>query len=101
MEAKTESLVKKKKDIQSTEHEIAAEKQTHRKQIGLQRELKDMADTLDFVQQKNQGQVYQRMKANWERKIEIAELEAKKARAILKKRDQQKMVQGYDFDQQM
>ena len=41
------------------------------------------------------------MKANWERKIEIAELEAKKARAILKRRDQQKMVQGYDFDQQM
>ena len=101
MEAKTESLVKKKKDIQSTESEIAAEKQIQKKQKALQTSLKDMPDPLDFVQQKNQGQVYERMKANWDRKIEIAELEAKKARAILKKRDQQKMVQGYDFDQQM
>ena len=63
--------------------------------------MKDMADPLTFVQQKNQCQVYRRMKANWERKIEIAELEAKKARGVLKRRDQQQMMQGYDFDQQM
>ena len=101
MEAKTESLEKKKKDIKNTDAEITAEEFTLKRQKNLQIQMKDMADPLDFVQQKNQGQVYARMKANWERKIEIAELEAKKARAILKRRDQQKMVQGYDFDQQM
>ena len=41
------------------------------------------------------------MKANWERKIEIAELEAKKARAVLKRRDQQEMMNEYDFDNQI
>ena len=98
MEAKTESLEKKKKDIRNTEYEIEKENALNKKQKALQSQMKEMADPLDFVQQKNQGTVYARMKANWERKIEIAELEAKKARAILKRRDQQKMVQGYDFD---
>lgn len=59
-----------------------------------------MEDPLTFVQQKNRCQEFRRMKANWVRKVEIAELEAKKARGIIKRRDQQAMMQGYDFDQQ-
>ena len=50
MEAKTESLEKKKKDIKNTETEITAEEFTLKRQKNLQIQMKDMADPLDFVQ---------------------------------------------------
>ena len=99
MEAKTASLIKKKKDIVSTREIIEKAQHFHKQQLALMQQTKDMEDPLTFVQQKNQTQVYRRMKSNWERKVEIAELEAKKARAVLKRRDQNAMMQGYDFDQ--
>ena len=53
MEAKTESLEKKKKDIKNTENEIDKEMALNKKQKALQSQMKEMADPLDFVQQKN------------------------------------------------
>jgi len=44
-----------------------------------------MADPLMFVEQRNSYMQLKQCHKNWERKIEIAELEAKKARAILKR----------------
>lgn len=45
----------------------------------------DMADPLQFVDQRNNYMQLKQCHKNWLRKIEIAELEGKKARAILKK----------------
>ena len=101
MEVKTISLQRKKKDIKETGEIIEKQKHLKKQQETLKAQMKDMADPLTFVQQKNSCQVLRRMKSNWERKIEIAELEAKKARAVLKRRDQAAMMSGYDFDNQV
>jgi hypothetical protein len=52
-----------------------------------------------FVQQKNQLQDLIKSKSNWVRKIEIAELEARKARAIIRKHQLAEMEQGYRYEQ--
>jgi len=65
----------------------------------LQQLNSDIPNPLAFVEQKNTVAELRKSKKNWERKIEIAELEARKARTILRKRDQQAMMQGYDFQQ--
>ena len=54
METKTFSLAKKKKDIQSTREIIEKAQHFHKKQLALKAQMKDMADPLTFVQQKNQ-----------------------------------------------
>lgn len=43
-----------------------------------------MPDPIKFVEQKNQYQILRSTVKNWERKIEIAEIAAKKAKGILK-----------------
>lgn len=43
-----------------------------------------MPNPLKFVNQKNDEMKLVKKVKNWERKIEIAELEAKRARAVLK-----------------
>jgi hypothetical protein len=45
------------------------------------------ADPIKFIIEKNKVMELQKSVKNWVRKIEIAELEAKKARAILKAKD--------------
>lgn len=54
MEAKTASLIKKKKDIVSTREIIEKAQHFHKLQIGLMQANKDMEEPLTFVQQKNQ-----------------------------------------------
>jgi len=46
---------------------------------------KDMPEPLNFVIQRNDCVKEARENKDWKRKIEIAEFEAKKARAILRK----------------
>jgi len=53
MEAKTASLIKKKKDIVSTREIIEKAQHFHKLQIGLMQANKDMEEPLTFVQQKN------------------------------------------------
>lgn len=48
-----------------------------------------MATPLMFVQQMNLHQKEMRDKKDWQRKIEIAEFDAKKARAAMRKRIQE------------
>lgn len=54
---------------------------------------------LTFVKQKNEVIKERRDNKDWNRKIEIAEYEAKKARAILRKRDKN-MMQAQQFEGQ-
>jgi len=42
-----------------------------------------MPDPIKFVEQKNQYQILRSTVKNWERKIEIAEIAAKKARTVI------------------
>lgn len=42
-----------------------------------------MPDPIKFVEQKNQYHILKSTVKNWDRKIEIAEIAAKKARSIL------------------
>ena len=49
MEAKTTSLVKKKKDIQQTKEFIEKAQHFHKQQLALKAQMKDMADPLTFV----------------------------------------------------
>ena len=53
MEAKTGSLIKKKKDIKDTKEIIEKQMHFHKQQVALKAQMKDMADPLTFVQQKN------------------------------------------------
>lgn len=46
--------------------------------------IKDMPDPLKFVDQKNTAVDLRNSVKNWERKLEIAEVAAKKARTILR-----------------
>lgn len=46
--------------------------------------MKGMPDPLKFVDQKNEAVDLKKSVKNWERKIEIAEVAAKKAKAILR-----------------
>jgi len=83
--AKIVSLEKKEKDIEKTEKAIydINEKQRELKQLVQNR--KDMPEPLTFVKQRNDCVKEARENKDWKRKIEIAEFEAKKARAIIRK----------------
>ena len=59
-----------------------------------------MPNPLKFVHQKNDEMKLVKKVKNWERKIEIAELEAKRARAVLKQRDIQNAQNG-GYNQEM
>jgi hypothetical protein len=56
---------------------------------------KDKPKPIQFAEQKNTVAEMRAVLKNWQRKIEISELEAKKARAILKKHRMMEMDQGY------
>jgi L-2-hydroxyglutarate oxidase LhgO len=50
----------------------------------MQLQIKDMPDPLKFVEQKNVAVELKTCVKNWERKIEIAEVAAKKSKTIIK-----------------
>ena len=50
----------------------------------MQQQITNMPDPLKFVEQKNHAVDLADCVKNWERKIEIAEVAAKKAKAIIK-----------------
>ena len=98
-EAHRANLEKKKLDIKSTQKKIEKEVKVKAQLYAMSTQNSDMPNPKAFVEQKNLVVELRKSKKNWERKIEIAELEARKARAILRKRDRQAMMQGYDFNQ--
>lgn len=73
-----------KDDISKARVEIQRAKLNNRKQEALQLQITNMPDPLKFVEQKNIAVDLKNSVKNWDRKIEIAEVAAKKARQILK-----------------
>ena len=70
--------------IQRTKQEIEKINIVNRKQQGLKELMKDMPNPIKFVEQKNQCQELVNCVKNWERKIEIAEVAAKKASQVIR-----------------
>mmetsp|Transcript_12614 Transcript_12614/g.8792 ORF Transcript_12614/g.8792 Transcript_12614/m.8792 type:complete len:85 (+) Transcript_12614:824-1078(+) len=84
MDIKTKMLAKKKQDVDATKEAIAQVEKSNRTENARLNEIKNMPNPLKFVNQKNDEMKLVKKVKNWERKIEIAELEAKRARAVLK-----------------
>ncbi len=84
MQMKKIKYEKTKEDITKARDEIAKAKYNNKKQEQLQLQIQNMPDPLKFVEQKNSANDMKHTLKNWERKIEIAEVAAKKARVILK-----------------
>lgn len=83
--ARKEQLRKVRDDTAAVNTEIAAERRG-RKRLGQQQaETTDMPSTLDYVEQKAQMYDLQSMLRNWERKVEIMEMAAKRARTVARK----------------
>lgn len=100
MEIKQKMLQKKKQDVEATQEAIAQVDKSNRTENARLQEIKNMPNPLKFVHQKNDEMKLLKKVKNWERKIEIAELEAKRARAVLKQRDRQRMQEG-NYNQEM
>jgi len=79
MKIKQEKQAKTNWAITKTRQEIEKINIVNRKQQGLKELMKDMPNPIKFVEQKNQCQELINCVKNWERKIEIAEVAAKKA----------------------
>ena len=73
-----------KGDIGNAREEIKKAKFNNKQQEQLQLQIQNMPDPLKFVEQKNIAVDLKTSVKNWDRKIEIAEVAAKKARAIIK-----------------
>lgn len=71
-------------DIKKAKGEIKRAKYLKKQQLALQLQITNMPDPLKFVDQKNTAVDLKNSVKNWERKIEIAEVAAKKARAVLR-----------------
>ena len=97
MAAKLASLQKKQTDIGKTEKSIAKNNLKQRELKALVQSQKDMPEPLNFVKQRNDCVKEARENTDWKRKIEIAEFEAKKARAILRKANQMQQMQQAEF----
>ena len=95
--AKLASLQKKQADIEKTEKAISDINEKQRELKQLVQNKKDMPEPLNFVKQRNDCVKEARENKDWKRKIEIAEFEAKKARAILRKNDQMQVLQQAEF----
>ena len=91
------SLYKKQADIDKTVKAITDENDKGRKLKALVQHQKDMPEPLNFVKQRNDCVKEARENKDWKRKIEIAEFEAKKARAILRKQNQMQIMQQAEF----
>ena len=95
--AKLASLQKKQADIEKTEKAISDINEKQRELKQLVQNKKDMPEPLNFVKQRNDCVKEARENKDWKRKIEIAEFEFKKARAILRKADQMQVLQQAEF----
>lgn len=84
MQVKKQKFERNKEDITRAKKEIEKIIMNNRTQAGMQQEMADMPDPLMYVKQKNLAVERKVSCKNWERKIEIAEIAAKKARQILK-----------------
>ena len=71
-------------DIKKTRRVIEKIDINNRQQKGLMEKIRDMPDPFKFVEQKNRNQELDNAVKNWERKIEIAEVAAKKARQVIR-----------------
>lgn len=86
LQLKEQSKIKQLNDIKNTSDQVSALKHQIKKQEAIIAKFKgEMADPLMFVDQRNSYMQLKQCHRNWVRKIEIAELEGKKAKAILKK----------------
>jgi len=89
------SLAKKNADIDKTNRDMKEISEKGRILKQMMQNKKDMPEPLNFVKQRNDCVKEARENKDWKRKIEIAEFEAKKARAILNKfRRMQQMKQA-------
>jgi multidrug resistance efflux pump len=93
------SLDKKKNDIKKTIRKINKADKDIQVHKAMEQQNKGKPKPITFVEQKNRVAVLRVVKKNWERKIEIAKLEARKARTILRKRNDRQTDQAYNFDQ--
>jgi multidrug resistance efflux pump len=93
------NLLKKKDDIKKTGIKIKKANKDYKVYKATAAQNQSKPKPITFVEQKNTAQDLRAIKKNWERKIEIAELEARKARAILRKHQVQEMETGYNFEQ--
>jgi len=84
MEMKQVKYERTKEDISRAKAEIAKAKYQNKQQTQLQVQIQSMPEPLDFVEQKNVAIELRTSVKNWLRKIEIAEVAAKKARTIIK-----------------
>jgi len=84
MKIKIQKQEKTKKAIKKTKDDIKKADQNNRRQIALQAHIENMPNPISFVEEKNEAQTLINQVKNWERKIEIAEVAAKKARAIIR-----------------
>ena len=91
--AKNASLAKKLADIAKTENAINDINERQRELKQLMQNKKDMPEPLNFVKQRNDCVKEARENKDWKRKIEIAEFEAKKARAIIRKHSRMQQLQ--------
>jgi len=73
-----------REDISKARSEINKAKFLKKQQQALQLQITNMPDPLKFVDQKNTAVDLKNSVKNWERKIEIAEVAAKKARLVLR-----------------
>ena len=94
---KLASLNKKQQDIEKTEKAIYDINEKHRELKQMVTNKKDMPEPLNFVKQRNDCVKEARENKDWKRKIEIAEFEAKKARAIIRKARQMQQMQQAEF----
>jgi hypothetical protein len=76
--------VRTKEDIKKARDEINRARYLKKQQQALQLQITNMPDPLKFVDQKNTAVDLKNSVKNWERKIEIAEVAAKKSRVILR-----------------
>jgi Domain of unknown function (DUF4201) len=81
---KKQKFERTKEDISKAKGEISRAKFLKKQQLALQLQITNMPDPLKFVDQKNTAVDLKNSVKNWERKIEIAEVAAKKARAVLR-----------------
>ena len=79
--ARTEMLKKIKRDNISVTEEIRKESRRLKKFKSKREDVEGMPEVLDYVLQKKKVYELEQEVANWERKIEIAEMEARKVRA--------------------
>jgi hypothetical protein len=63
--------------------DIAHGTKNKRMLTAMQQQITDMPNPIKFCEQKNQYQLLRSTVKNWERKIEIAEIAAKKAKTII------------------